>query len=226
MNSSTLYELFRADTCDLRKPYLWGDDEVFRCMNEAYCMFVRLTGGIADFTSEATSAQIVSGESLASIHPSILRVMNAKRRSDNGEIRIINSPDLSKLVTSDYGHIKRLVSDTSSGPVNYMLLGAQRGTVRWIQSPVEDDWCDMMIFRLPLNTIDDAEQELCDVEEHHHYYLLHWMKHLAYLKNDADTLNPSASADASSLFRNYCAEVRGENSRYEHKHREVAYGGL
>ena len=51
MNVQELLDQFRSDAFDLALPYLWSDTDVLRYMNDAYGMFVRLTGGIGDFTT-------------------------------------------------------------------------------------------------------------------------------------------------------------------------------
>lgn len=226
MTAYELFDHFRSNTRDVSPAYFWTDEEVWMYMNAAYRMFVRLTGGIADFTSEATEVSIVSGVAEAELHPSILRIMSAYRRSDEVEIEIINPTDLGRIRSSDYGQIKQIYLDTTSGPVRYMLLGGQKNLVRWVQVPAADDTADLMIYRLPLEQITCGEQELTEVEEDHHLYLYDWMEHLAYLKKDADTFDPNGAALAEARFRKYCAEVKAEWERYKHKHREVAYGGI
>ena len=226
MNSTSLVDAWRETMVDTAKPYLWSDEEALRYANDAYLMFVRLTGGIADFLSDACAADIVAGEAVSTLHPSILRVMSATRRSDNQPIEIINSTDLGKMRSSDYGQIKQLVLDALQGPVRYMVHGMKRGEVRWVQVPLVDDVCDMHVYRLPLTQITDFEQELDEIEEHHHIHLVDWMKHLAYKKQDADGFNAKASEQGRVDFEAYCSMVKSEWARYMHKNRIVSYGGL
>lgn len=226
MDSTGLVETFRSEIVDTTKPYLWSDTEVLRYANEAYRMFVRLTGGISDFTSDACTVDIVAGEPLADLHPSVMRVMSATRRSDTHPLQILNSTDLSKMRSSDYGQMKQLVMDDKTGPVRYMMLGMQRGVVRWIQVPEVADTVDLHVYRLPLDQITDFGQELSEVDEDHHFKLVDWMKHLAYKKPDLDGFNPKGSEQCKRDFENYCAFVRAEWERYKHKTRVVSYGGL
>ena len=64
MNVQELYDQFRSDMQDEEQDFLWTDVELFRYMNEAYRMFVRLMGGIADFTSDLCAVPIVAGEQI------------------------------------------------------------------------------------------------------------------------------------------------------------------
>lgn len=226
MNSTGLYDAFRSDVVDEVGPFLWTEDDVYRYMGDAYGMFVRLTGGVPDFTSDATAVQIVSGEPVADIHHSIMRIMSATRRSDSKPIDIINPTDVGKMRASDYGQTKSIVMDTRSGPVRYMVIGMERDKVRWVQVPEYDDVADLQIYRMPLLPVTGADQELVDVAEEHRIHLLDWMKHLAYKKQDADTFDAQASAKGKADFEAYCAFVKAEWERYKHKTRVVSYGGI
>ena len=69
MTSDELYEAFREDIVDVAKPYFWSDAEVWRYMNDAYSMLVRLTQGIPDADSEATEVQIVANDAHGELTP-------------------------------------------------------------------------------------------------------------------------------------------------------------
>ena len=226
MNSSELKEAFRSDVRDTARPYFWTDDELWRYMNEAYRMFVRLTGGVADFDSDICAVDIVAGEAVAEINPNILRVMNATRRTDSHPIEILNHTDLGKMRSSDYGQAKALVLDNRAGNVNYAVIGLRKNTLRWVMVPEVDDVADLHVYRLPLGRITGPDQAFTDVEEDHHTHLMKWMKHLAFLKQDADTFDQRASEQAAKEFTEYCDLVKREWERYKHKSRSVTYGGL
>ncbi|MBP8273787.1 MAG: hypothetical protein KAY59_05115, partial [Acidobacteria bacterium] len=126
----------------------------------------------------------------------------------------------------DYGVSTYLRMDNRTGQVRYGVIGMQRDTIRWISVPVVDDIADLVIRRLPLERIEDREHELGEIEEDHHIALLLWMKHLAYLKQDADATDKNKSMECRALFEGYCSIAKAEAERYKHKHRAVAYGGL
>jgi len=226
MDSTGLYDTFRSDVVDTARPYLWTDDEVWRYATAAHNMFLRLTGGVVDFMSEACEATVTAGEPLVELHPSILRIMSATMRSDTRPIEIINPTDVSKMRTTDYGQVKQLIMDNTAGVVRYFVLGLQKGYARLVQVPTADDTIDLNIYRLPLKPVDGPDQEISDIEEDHHIYLLAWMKHLAYKKQDADTFNPKASEQGKQDFQAYCALIKAERARYMYKPGTVAYGGL
>ena len=226
MNTSELYDAFRSEVADTARPYLWSDADVFRYMADAHRMYVRLIGGIADFDSVATSLDVVAGESLFTIHPSVLRVMRATRRSDGGQIEVINSTDLGKIRSIDYSQVKQLQLDSKAGTVRYMMIGANKKSGKWVQIPETNDTVDLMVYRLPLQIVSDADQEIYEVDEEHHIHLLDWMKHLAYKKQDADTFDKGRSDQFKADFETYCHQAKAEVERFKHKTRVVSYGGL
>lgn len=226
MNSDELYDAFRSDVVDTATPYLWSDDEVFRYMNSAYRMFVRLTGGIPDFTSDATKVAITAGENLVELHPSILRIRQCFRASDNGKIDIINPEDLPMLRDNDYGALKPVWMDDREGPVRYLIIGGEFQTAKVVQIPIYDDELNLVIYRLPLEQITGSGQEFSEVKEDHHIELLDWMEHLAYKKQDAETFDRAKSDEKEAKFRTYCATSKAEMARAKHKTRVVVYGGV
>lgn len=225
MNAGELYDAFRSDVVDTAKPYLWADAEVYRYMDAAYKMFVRLTGGIADFTSEAAEISASAGERSAEHHPSILRFLSAQRKSDGVAISILNLNDASVMGNSDYGNVRTLLSDNRVGQIRGMIIGRQRGVVEFVGTPVEDDTILLTVERLPLVDIVDETHELNEVDAHHHIYLIEWMKHLAYKKQDAETFDKTKSEDARQSFEQYCSLSKHEFERERFKPRVVQYGG-
>lgn len=214
MNSSELHGLFRRDTGDTERPYLWDDAFVWQCMDDAYRMFARLTGGFADFTTPAVCEVAISaGDPLAALHPSILRTFSAHRLSDGGEIEIVNWTDVTPMTTTQ-------------GTVRILVIGMQRNVGRWINVPAVDDVAQLHVQRMPVDTITGHSQEFSDLGEEHHIHLLKWMKSLAYQKQDAETFDRKASEDNELRFRMYCEQVKAEKERYRHKTRTVAYGGV
>lgn len=230
MTAQELLEQFRSDMVDTATPYLWTDEEVFGYADDAYKMFARLTGGIADFTSDMTRVPVVAGEATSYVDKRILRFMQAFRASDMGEIKIINQTDLTFARGTDYGIIRPIYLDTTPGIVRYMIIGAQRGIVKWVQVPAADDVAQLYVYRLPLTTIkrdgSNVDFDFDEIGEEHHRHLMLWMRRLGYLKADAETFDRGSAAEFGKAFEDYCAGAKAEMARYRHKTREVVYGGI
>lgn len=213
MNSTSLNEYFRSQVTDLERPYLWTDDEVFTYMNEAQLMFCRLTEGIPDVTTpEVVNVPVVAGELMADVHPSILTFRLALLSSTGHQVQIINHTDV-RYWTNEVGLVRQ------------MIVGLQPNVVRWGTTPQDDDEVNLTVFRLPLETIDDFDQDL-EVPSEHHPSLVFWMQYLAYMKPDTETFDKRASIRAREAFEAYCAQCSAESRRYRQKPRVVQYGGL
>lgn len=226
MNSTEAVRYWRESVVkDAVTPYLWSDKEAFLYLNAAYVMFCRLTGGVSDFTSEACQIEVTAGEAVADLHPSVLTIRQASLASNGRTVEVVNHTDFPKPVAGRYGQTG-VALDNRPGPVRYLVIGMQRNKVRLVNVPEVDDEVNLIVYRTPLESVASPNKELTDVDEVHHVHLMDWMNHLAYLKQDADTYNPRESADAEQRFRAYCLQVTGENSRYMHKPRSVAYGGI
>lgn len=226
VNSGELIEAWRADVLDDVEPYLWSQTEAVRYAEAAYRRFVRLTGGIHDFTSPLTRVDIVAGEELAAVSPLILRFDKAQRESDGREITIANWTDQALMRRDDYGVSSFLYNDRAPGEVRYMVIGGEVGKVKWVSPPAADDVALLQVYRLPLAHIVDETHTLSEVNEDYHIHLLDWMKHLAYLKRDTETYNKRASDEHRAAFIQSCAEAKAEMDRYRSKVRVVQYGGL
>ena len=226
VNSGELIEAWRADVLDDVEPYLWSQTEAVRYAEAAYRRFVRLTGGIHDFTSPLTRVDIVAGEELAAVSPLILRFDKAQRESDGREITIANWTDQALMRRDDYGASSFLYNDRAPGEVRHMVIGSEVGKVKWVSPPAADDVALLQVYRLPLAHIVDETHTLSEVNEDYHIHLLDWMKHLAYLKRDTETYNKRASDEHRAAFIQSCAEAKAEMDRYRSKVRVVQYGGL
>lgn len=226
MTPAELLEQFRDDTSDTEKPYLWSDPEVYRFMNSAYRQFVRLTKGVADFTtSDVCEVAFSAGDQFIDLHPSILRITRASLASDGREVRVKNINDMNSVVgEADYGQ-RPGIDMNASGYVKYLVIGEQRDVGRLVYVPDTDDTLKLNVYRLPLKTIIDENSKLDDIEEDHHEYLSLWMQHRAYSKHDADAYDPRLADKRKEEFLIYCDEVVKQWERYKTKVRVVGYGG-
>lgn len=220
-----LIDFWRSDVSDAAQPYFWSDDSALVYADAAYKMFVRLTGGITDFISDACTVAVTAGEVASDLHHSILRIHDARLASTGRNLKIANLLDPIGGA-DDYGKLRSMLSDTSSGPVHTMVIGVQRHKARWVNVPVADDEVQLSISRLPLTSLTVPESTMNEVDEIHHPYLIDWMKHLAYKKQDADTFDRERSDRCAKDFEAYCALVKRELAREQHKTRVTTYGGL
>lgn len=226
MNSTGLHDRFRNDTRDLGTPPLWSSAEIYQFIDDAQSMFVRLTGGIADATSAITQLAVTAGQVFVDLSPKILKIRFAQRLSDYREITLLNIEDLQRpTLTSDYGAFIRTPRlDATEGPIHSLVLGMEPNKARLMDIPTANDGIILTVYRLPLETITAADQEL-EIDEQHHEHLLPWVKRCAHMKQDAETYDRGRAIEFEQRFMAYCLQAKLERERREHKHRTVAYGG-
>lgn len=225
-------EAFREQVDDVKKPYLFSDDEVLRFAADAQDMYVRLTGGIADSTTAAiVELRVLEGEPLAQHSPHILRIRSAKLLTAKRLLKVAREADLSLQSVRDYGiATPTYLDDTDTGDVVAMVLGVEKNAVRWYKVPTSDDTCRMNVLRLPYPRIDDDQCEL-EIDEQHHFHLIKWMKHLAYSKEDAETYDKELAESNELAFYRYCGVPGGPNALMEEERqrfrpRVTHYAGL
>ena len=227
MTSDELLSLARSDLVDTSEPFGWSDEELYAYINDAYSMFVRLTGGIPDFlTEDVCMIQAVKDVPFADLHPKILRIRQAQLDPNGQKVTVINAQDTESLNDEDFGMLRRIAMNTSKGKVKYIVTGLQDNLVRWVNIPDQDYDVHLLVERLPLEDITSSGQEFTDVKSHHHFHFLKWIKSLAYAKQDAETYNKAKAAEEAAAFMAYCEFAKKEKDTLKHKVRVVRYGGI
>lgn len=227
MDVAELTEAFRSEVYDLHAPYLWSDADVLRYASEAESMFCRLSGGVADSTTQAiTRIPYEAGDEFVKYDPRIL-VIRAIRHEESGrEVRILNVEDVAQLaIDTDYGIQRGFRLDNTPGEVRFVVTNMEPAKLRLVRIPSHAGVLRMTVYRRPLARITDLDGTL-EIPEEHHNSLLWWMKALAYQKDDTETRDPKRVAENETRFVDYCAQVRAEREKREHKVRVVHYGGL
>ena len=218
MNSSELLDLYRSEMEDTLEPFLWSDEDIFRYANEAQKKLVRDTGGIPDGTTAAvTRIAVTTATDRYALHSSILQIRTASRADTGRPIEVLNFEDMQQ---------RRWYFDGVVGVLRALVIGIERHKLRVWQYPTEAANVDLTVFRLPLVEITDAGDQEFEIDVEHHQSLLYWMRHLGYLKQDAETYDKNKAAEFEAYHNAYCAQVKEEERRKRHKTRIVRYGGI
>lgn len=212
MDSTALHDLFRSDVRDVETPYLWSDIEVYAYLDDAQKMFCRMQGGISDATSALTQVAVVADQPFSTISSRILKIRELISRTQHRRIELAN---VEGVDTS---------RDIPAGPLRQAIVGMEANKIRWVPVPVASETVELLIYRLPLVDITTSGQAI-EVDEQHHRHLLLWAKHLAHMKQDAETYDKGRSDMFKADFQLYCDQAKAERERREHKYRTVAYGG-
>lgn len=229
MTPLELLNRFRLDVRDAPGDgdQLWTDAEIYSYMDDAQKMFCRLTGGIADSSSAVTQIIATAGEEFGDISDRILKIRYAKRASDYREVQLLNFEDIQfgARQIEDYGTWTTPRLDATEGLISALITGMEARKVRFYLIPEADETINLTVYRLPLEDIEGATSDL-EIDSLHHTGLLHWMKHMAYSKQDAETFDKTKAEQFALAFERYCAQARNEREKREHKYRTVGYGGL
>ena len=228
MTSDELLAKFRQDMVDSAASELWTDDEIYRYIDAAQKEFCRRTLGIADArTDEICRLALTDGTEYIAIDPRILKIRGA-RLSNGRPVEILNYENLISQPSwpFDYGKSHQVVLDDSTGPeCKALITDMEQDMVRALPISSTDQVVLLTVYRLPLEDITQTNQML-EIHEQHHLYLLYWVKHLALLKQDAEVFDKNKSDEMAAAFVAYCDQAKHEQERREHKPRTVMYGGI
>lgn len=224
----------RGELNDSSEPYLWSDAEIFGYIDAAQREFTRRTHGILDSSSPMCVIDVQADEPLVNYDPRILRIKQARLKNDPAQptrsqwLTLINPEDLELGVPhayKDYGwHYGSSFDFDRKGASKYLLVGSDENQARLFDIPTDGGTLYLTVERMPLNPIKDCNSKF-EIASHHIRYLAHFVRHLAYLKQDAETFDRQRSQDGQNLFDAYCDEAKREQERRLHKYRTVQYGG-
>jgi hypothetical protein len=218
MTSSDLLALFRSEIADTAEPYLWSDEDVFGYMDDAQTMFCRKTDGILDASTDAvTKIAVVPGSDRIALHQKIKRIRAITREDTGRGIDIINRDDMV---------LRKWYFDGTVGIVKALVIGVEAHKARVFPVSSETVNLRLEVQRLPLITITSDGDQAFEIDDEHHRHLLHWMKSLAYMKQDSETFNRTKAEEFETKALAYFAQVKEEERRKAFKVRTVAYGGI
>lgn len=202
---------------DLAEPYLWSNTDVYGYLDDAQKMHCRQTDGIQDATTaDVVDIEVDDTTDWVTLHPTIRRIRSARRLDTGRPIEIINDED---MLTRGWFFDGRRTS------VRALVIGAEEGKARVYPASNETFVIKLNVFRMPLTSITDEDQDF-EIAEEHHRHLLLWARHLAYLKQDAETFDRLKADEYEGKARAYWARVKLEEQRKAFKPRTVAYGGI
>lgn len=213
MNLAGLMEAFRDEASDTELPYLWGDPEVWRYVDQAVTRFVSLTGGIRDAASPVTDLILPAGAASVEIDPCILKVVNVMDPV-RGRLHVINHTDPIAAMLTSTGLVAR-----------YIVVGETESTIRPIPVPTADQAVKLTVTRLPLKPIVDENSKL-EVRPEYVPHLVYGVLALAFLKDDPETYQPARAEKNKTRFEELCEAAKSELQMRNRTPQPIQYGGL
>lgn len=193
MNRTQLVAAFREAANDTRLPYLWGNGDVQRYLDDAHNEAAERTLALRDSTTqEICEVAVQAGVATLELDERILEVLRAKL--DSGErplgLTTLEAIDLDWPAWQD---------EEADEPCKLVLdREGAAWKARLVPPPAADTTLRLDVHRLPLGSITD--QEPPELRERLHVKLIDWMLFLAYSRPDADTQDTRKADEHATIF--------------------------
>lgn len=203
---------------DAAAPFLWSDTELLRNLNYAEVQACRRAHLIIDATTAndngtaataGTAGQkplcqltIVANQAVYNLSPKILQIKRCQLMSMNYALPgPLTYPEMEEMRYDWWGTAGTLgtsgvmstagtagtVAAAGTGGYPSCFLNEPGNTITFVLAPSTNDLAALVVSRLPLTPFTLTTSP--EIEEKHHEGLMNWAAHLAYMKNDSDTLN-------------------------------------
>ena len=221
MQALELLERVRSRLDDSAEPYLWADDELLgylsRAEAEAAVRASLLPFDTRDADPVVAPIAVVAGTREYPLDARVLRVDRAWLADTNRRLALFGEDELDRMGPGDW--------ESLTGTPVYGVRWADR--IRLSPIPEAPGTLHASGVRLPAGELTlDGAPEIAPV---FHLDLVDWALHLAYLKNDAETLNREKAADAAARFeRVFGPRLTADQyrKRHERRARTVRYAGF
>lgn len=197
----------------------WTNEELTRFINEAEKKACR-NALLLKSNDSSFDISVTAGTATYSIDPNIIRIKGIYLSSTGKELK--------KAEYEQVMGIKNWRSDT--GTPEYFIGDMNSGTITLYKNPVVDDTIYILAHHLPLTSMswDSNDSDTPSIREEHQIPMLDWAAHLAYQKEEANTLDPTKSEYHRQKFEREFPDTSAysETRRNRTAYRPVSYGGL
>jgi len=232
MTVDELLEAFRGICDDEAEPYFWSDTLFYTYLTDAIVQYCRYGRGIRDHTSSLTTIEYTAESPWANLDEKIIKVISAfDEGNDNRPLAIVDWETFMNETqfhdSSDYG----MLSGTKSypdklGTLNTLIIGLEDSKLRLVNIPTLGGTLKLVIERYPIYPINENNQKIEGVPTHDRFDLLEWVKHRAYLHEDAETFDPDMAETSRQLFMLKMKQVDSDDMVKTKKKGHARYGGL
>lgn len=197
----------------------WTNEELTQHINRAISKAHRSAKLISDH--DATFAiPIVAGTSEYVFDPRIIEILGVRGQSDGAP--------LAKTETDEVWPYNRW--DTTTGKPRNWIPDYKTDTIHLYPQPVADDTLDLWYYREELAQLSWSDPSTSpEIKDKQLFPALYYALHLAYLKDEANALDPQKSQEYLALFeRDYPrpASVYSDQRKLRSRNRSANYGGL
>jgi hypothetical protein len=190
MNLRDLIDEFRWEAADEAITPFWTDAFLARAASQAEQEACRRGALILDSSSPFCSISFGAGDNLLQLDGRILEIRRARLSVAGRRIYPITVAQLDR-------NNEQWESETGE-PLAY-VTDYQTGHIRLYPTPTAADEIQLTVRRLPLaDLVDDNDEP--EIRPESHLGLVQWMLYRAYMRQDADTFNPTKAAAALAEF--------------------------
>jgi hypothetical protein len=180
---------------------LWKNAELVRYANHAqleFCMRQPILD--QDTTAAITQIAVSASTGVYAYSPKILSIRRLKFVDSNDDEWPLlkrttqwmdrNRPDWDLETSPEEGQVEIYVEDTDNRTLSLVRVPELAGTLH------------MTVDRMPANDLlwRRRHTDTLEIDRHHHLDLLDFMKHLAYLKRDAETEDKQLASEHLEMF--------------------------
>ena len=192
MNLEELISRTRALLDDTNpEAHLWEDEDLIAYANAAQREACRRADLLIDSsTPSVCRINLVAGTAVYPLSPLVIKVIRAVLSSTNTILHHLRTKDLDYSVNQ---------WTTRTGTPEAFVIDSQSNAIRVYPIPVSTDILRLTVSRYPLNELSDPS-DTPEIDEQYHFGLIDWMCHLAYMKQDAETVDLIKSKSFQTFF--------------------------
>lgn len=231
MKTDALIEILQSDIDDDIFPG-YGDDsesltpeaKILFWLNLAQREWARITEVLQDSSSFPTA--VVAGEELSVLDDLIIRVLRIWFQNSRRVVDPVTQKQVEcKYLGDDYG--ASISSwELSTGNPRYAVTDWQKGFLRWVPVPVENDTAILSVVRYPLDRITSCGSVMEIDRDEDQYAMLDFVKWKVYSQQDADVYDKELGAIFRDTFFTKAESRKREVHNLTKPGGAVRYGGL
>jgi hypothetical protein len=196
----------------------WSNEELTRFINEALRKACRGSYLIKDYQA-AFDISVVADTNNYSIDSRIIKIKEARLLSTGKRLEPL---ELEEIWDNTFWE------DTSDTPQGY-IIDHKVNTITLYPNPIVDDTVKFIAYREEMAPLDwDNEDGEPEIAERYQLDILHYAAFMAFMKDEANTLDPNKAKDHLALFTAEFSSnsAHAETRRGRSRNRGVAYGGI
>lgn len=222
MNLLQLRNLLRLRLDDDKvAPYRWSDSELDDYINQAVIEAAIRSRFIVDSTTAACCIiAVVAGVAEYALHPAIFQL---RRVFDSTNKKTLCKTGFAELDASENNWQSKTGNPTHF--INDLNHYGDNNSITLYPTPESDLTLNLTAYRVPLADL-VLDEDVPEIPAFHHRNLIYWALSLAYMKQDADTLNADKSLDFERKFEKCFGEYQDARKlEWRRKHKSVQTTG-